>query len=166
MKLPRTSYGRMATLFVLALLLLTVCVALYLSMPRAVRASDTAADSPEQLRLNHARSLMRLVTTLLISISLILLFVVGAYLLINIGRLITRERVGGKPTQYVDVWGNYRLTDEQISAATSEDRERRDRRAPPGARPEGPDEPGPAGPPDAPDDRPPPPSTPRPPAEP
>jgi len=71
----------------------------------------------------------------------ILLFVIGAYLVIRVGQFVAREQVGGKTTAYVDAWQNYRLTDEQISAATEEpkpDRDSNDRPTDPDAPPSGP----------------------------
>jgi hypothetical protein len=96
--------------------------------------------------LSEARWLATLLTLLLISALLILLFVLGAYLIIRIGQFVARERVGGTPTAYVDAWQKYRLTDEQIAAATSEDRPDRNPGEPgPGPAAPPPQPPGPAG---------------------
>lgn len=133
MSVPRRpSSGRTATLLVLVGLLLVTCAGVYIlfahfeQQPRG-GALGVVGDE-ESLRLEEARRLMVLLTILLISALLILLFVLGAYLLIRVGRMVARTRmsVGGKATKYVDAWQNYRLTDEQIAAATSEDRPRSD----------------------------------------
>ncbi len=117
---PGTSYGRAAMLGVLISLLLTICAGVYLfvarygteSLPGGLGMRDSAAEAPRLARIT-------LLTILLISALLILLFVIGCYLFIRIGRIV-RNPMGGKPTPYVDAWKNYRLTDEQIAAATAE----------------------------------------------
>ncbi|MEW6254175.1 MAG: hypothetical protein AB1716_26290 [Planctomycetota bacterium] len=148
----RASYGRTVTLLVLGVLLLTVCLAVYLALGRWVYPSATPQGA-EDMRALESQRLITLLAILLISALLILLFVMGAYLLINVGRLVARERVGGQPTEYIDAWGQYRLSDEQINAATQEDaRDEPGRRRPPGPTgespgPSPPEPPGPAGPP-------------------
>jgi hypothetical protein len=123
MSSPRhTSYGRTATLLVLGVLILTVCAGVYILLARGDQPPLTGAVDDDAVRAIGSQRLVTLLTILLISALLILLFVLGAYLLINVGRLVARDRVGGKPTDYVDAWRNYRLTDEEISAATREDR--------------------------------------------
>ncbi len=129
---PRPSHGRTVTLLVLTFLLLTVCATVYLSLSRWAHPVATTDLTEEQLHVAEMRRFAMLLSILLMSALLILLFVVGAYLLINVGRVVGRERVGGKPTEYVDIWGKYRLTEEQISAATAEDdRDNPHRRRPP-----------------------------------
>lgn len=125
MQSPQGSAGRTATMLVLAALILIVCAAVYLfvSRPAQVPApADGISSAEEADRLvGEARRAALLLTILLISALLILLYVLGAYLVIRIGQMVARHQVGGKPTRYVDAWAQYRLTDEQISAATSED---------------------------------------------
>ncbi len=118
----RSSYGRTATLIVLAVLLLTVSASVYLYV--AVHGLDRAPPAETldyNARLAQIKHVIRLLTILLVSALLILVFVVGAYLVSWAGRFVTRGAVGGKPTPYVDVWQSYRLTDEQIAAATQEE---------------------------------------------
>jgi hypothetical protein len=123
----RLSTGRAALLLVLIGLLLTVAAGIYLFF--AHNPGGLAPSSEPAAGIGEKRQ-FALLLLLLISALLILLFVLGAYLLINVGRLIARDRVGGKPTVYTDAWQNYRLTDEQISAATSEDPPQRGPRPP------------------------------------
>jgi hypothetical protein len=118
--------GRTVTVLVLATLVVTVCAAVYMAMVR-LGPLDNLPPGPldemdAEARMEAARRLTLLLSILLISSLLILLFALGAYLVIRIGRLVARDRapLGGKPTEYVDAWRQYRLTDEQISAATSE----------------------------------------------
>ncbi len=116
---PQTSYGRAAILGVLIALVLIVCAGVYLFMARfGVTGAGAALGDPE-LESRRLARLTILLTILLVSALLILLFVVGAYLVIRAGRII-RSPLAGKPTEYVDAWKHYRLTDEQIAAATAE----------------------------------------------
>jgi hypothetical protein len=118
-KPSRNTIGRAAILLVLGALVLTVCAGVYIIMSRALRPLPVGlSDNPELLQQAEARRLVALLAILLIAALLILLFVLGAYLLIRAGRVVARERVGGRPTEYVDVWGSYRITDEQIRDAT------------------------------------------------
>ena len=116
------TYGRAAMLGVLLALLLTISAAVYAyvarygteSLPASLGGGDPVA---EVRRLNRLTILLAI---LLISALLLLLFVVGSYLVIRIGHII-RTPVGGKPTPYVDAWQSYRVTEEEIAAATAED---------------------------------------------
>lgn len=115
--------GRVMTAIILAALVLMVCAAAYLIFANAPAAEPLHfADEAEAVRALELRRLTVLLTMLLLAALLIMLFVLGAYLLIRVGRLVARTRsaVGGKPTEYVDVWSQYRLTEEQIAAATGE----------------------------------------------
>lgn len=110
---------------VVMVLMLTMAAAVYLLWVRVQHQVPLTVlvDSPEaDVARDHTRNVSVMLTILLISALLILLFVIGAYLLIRVGRIVarTRTRVGGKPTEYVDAWRSYRLTDEQIAAATRE----------------------------------------------
>lgn len=143
-----SSSGRAVTLLVLGVLVLTICAAAYVLVARhggRAGATGIASEGDAADLLAEARWLATLLTLLLISALLVLLFVLGAYLVIRIGQFVARERVGGTPTAYVDAWQAYRLTDEQIAAATSEDKPERDPGDP---------GPGPAAPPPKPPDQP------------
>jgi hypothetical protein len=143
--LPSSTYGRAAVLLVLGILALTTCAAVYVFFAQrghapAVPGTITGDGDVERVAAD-ARRLVTLLTILLISALFILLFVVGAYLVIRVGQFVARDRVGGKTTAYVDAWQNYRLTEEQIAAATEErkpDRDSNDRPADPDAPPSGP----------------------------
>lgn len=122
---PHPTSGRTALLLVLGALLLTVAGTVYIffaqyGMPPLAPQAPQTIDDAERIAA-EARWFVTLLTILLTSALLILLFVVGAYLVIHAGRVVARERIGGKPTPYVDAWGQYRLTEADISAATGED---------------------------------------------
>ncbi|MEW6197858.1 MAG: hypothetical protein AB1601_04235 [Planctomycetota bacterium] len=128
---PRSSVGRTVTLLVLGLLLVTVCATVYVFLARHRYPGPAIGviTSEEELEraAAEARRLATLLTILLISGLLILLYVIGAYLVIRVGQAVSRQKVGGRATRYVDAWAGYRLTDEEISAATTEDHERDER---------------------------------------
>lgn len=116
--------GRAAMLLILMALILTLAGASYLmfmgegdagTLPSSVSdASGSPADS------HNATRLVIKLSILLVSVLLIMLFVIGSYLLIRVGRSVAGEPVGGSPTEYVDAWASYRITDEQIASATAE----------------------------------------------
>jgi hypothetical protein len=119
--------GRIATFIVLSVLVLTVSAALYVFLAQQLGGSagapGIATDDEAAQAAAETRRLITLLTVLLISALLILLFVLGAYLVIRLGQYVARDKVGGKPTEYVDAWRQYRLSDDDISAATAEDGE-------------------------------------------
>ena len=118
----RTTYGRAAMFGVLIALLLAIGIGVYIVLawfsapgPPILTAADAAAEETHRVaRFSY------MLAMLLISALLILLFVIGCYLVIFAGRIL-RKPVAGKVTEYVDVWQQYRLTEEQIAAATAED---------------------------------------------
>lgn len=118
--------GRAATIIVLAALLVLISAGVYMASGRLWDTSSAPVELQQQDDIaawQRSQHLTVLLTLLLISALLILLFVLGAYLVIQMGRIVARARspVGGKPTPYVDAWSNYRLSDEAIAAATSGD---------------------------------------------
>jgi len=67
----------------------------------------------------EADALHALLATLIVTLVLFLLFVIGSLVMVRAGRaFLVKPRSG--PTRYVDAWGNYRLTDEQIAAAAQD----------------------------------------------
>lgn len=124
----RSSVGRTVTLLVLGLLLVTVCATVYVFLARHRHPGPSvgviASEEEIERAVAEAKRLATLLTILLVSALLILLYIIGAYLVIRVGQAVSRQAVGGRPTRYVDAWAGYRLTDEEISAATTEDHER------------------------------------------
>lgn len=118
---PAGSYGRAAMIGVLMALGLTICAAVFVFVSRygpEATSLDAALNDPAA-EAQRLRRLSGLLIILLISALLVLLFVIGSYLVIRIGRIV-RTPISGRPTPYVDAWSSYRVTDEQIAAATSE----------------------------------------------
>jgi hypothetical protein len=125
---PTPTHGRTATLFVSAILLLTVAGTVYVFLAQNARpplpAGAVISDEDVDQLAYEAHQLITLLTILLTSALLILLFFIGAYLVIRVGQFVARDRVGGRPTPYVDAWSAYRLTDDDIAAATGEDKKK------------------------------------------
>ncbi len=116
--------GRTALLLILLALILMVAAASYLMFARDVGpgpVSATEADSSgTPVNKIAVQSMFYKLLILLASVLLIMVFVIGSYLLIRVGRAVTGKPVGGKPTEYVDAWSSYRVTDDQIDMATRE----------------------------------------------
>ncbi|GEM_PF-1097769 len=115
--------GRTALLAGLAVLLVTIGTAVYLVLGQdrlGPGGIDPGREGAGRLTTD-VRRLAALLTILLVSALLALLFVIGTYVLLRVGRWVARSRLGGSPTPYVDAWSRYRLTEDQISAATAED---------------------------------------------
>lgn len=74
---------------------------------------DSSHDSPHA-RVYWAWSALALMTIGVISILL------GSFLMIRAGRAFLVQGARSQPTPYVDVWSRYRVTPEQIRAATQE----------------------------------------------
>lgn len=113
----RTStYGRWAIWLMLMALLLLVFATAWLFL---MQQPPLIEHSPET-RQFEARRLSALLMILMVSILLILVFVIGAYLLIRIGRAVAATGDRAKPTEYVDAWSQYRLSEDDIAQATEE----------------------------------------------
>ncbi|HOO15690.1 MAG: hypothetical protein KBH81_07775 [Phycisphaerae bacterium] len=116
----RSLSGRMAVLLIVYALLLLVCVALYFFITNRLAASVARMAAGEVGREVVIAELSRLVAIMLGCFLAILAFAIGAYTFIGIGRAISRPTASGKPTKYVDAWSQYRISEEQIRAATEE----------------------------------------------
>ncbi len=128
MTIPSARFtGRRVLALILVVLMAIMSVAVYLFLLRRLRPVAGELSSEQALT-----ELTWLLVLLLAAILLILLFVVGAYLLIRVGWMVSTPKVGGQPTNYVDGWSQYRITDEEIAAATREPRDQDDIDEPPG----------------------------------
>lgn len=143
---PGSSHGRTMALLALGVLAVVAGAAVYLFLAQGFSPA-TEGDGPDPSGQTAAppapgpRKAATILVVASISALLILLFVLGAYLVIRIGHYLAQQRVGGKPTEYVDAWGSYRLTDEQIAAATTEGKPDGDNDSDDAAPPPRPDEP-------------------------
>jgi hypothetical protein len=83
--------------------------------------AQTEAQAPEQPDAEAAAREMRsLYTTLTVTLLLLLAFVVGTYVMVRVGRAIVHRPRRRQPTQYVDAWTGYRLSEQEIERATGE----------------------------------------------
>ncbi|MCG3127876.1 MAG: hypothetical protein CHACPFDD_02748 [Phycisphaerae bacterium] len=85
-----------------------------LSTPPAVPVGGTPLETDVRQRLGL------LLATLMAAALALAAFVIGSYMVIRIGRTLISRDVGGAPTRYVDAWSNYRISDDEIHAATHE----------------------------------------------
>lgn len=92
-----------------ALLAPTACL---LELSAAEDVSFSAQDKREVAYLMLA-TLAALVT--------LLMFILGIFVMKRIGARLRSHRIGGEPTTYVDTWSQYRLSEDEIAAATAED---------------------------------------------
>jgi hypothetical protein len=107
--------GRLASTFVvvgLALAAIGVGYLFYTGRERSLPA--------ERPPLAAADRIAVLTDTLFVTFVLFLVFLVGSFVLVRVGRLLLRTSSRTTRTRYVDAWSNYRLTDQEIAAATSE----------------------------------------------
>lgn len=117
-----TSSGRTALLIALAVLVLAVSAAALLAIRRYSTTPTPQADRPPiELEPADVRRLGALLAVMLLATVAILAFVVGAYLVMRVGRNLLTRNVGGPPTPYVDAWAQYRLSDERIAELTDDD---------------------------------------------
>ena len=78
-------------------------------------SGDVPDAHEEPLRRAASLSLVILLTFVLF-----LAFLIGSYLIVRTGRHFRRRRERTAPTEYVDAWSSYRLSDEEIARATDE----------------------------------------------
>lgn len=127
---------RLAVGFVVTGLLLSGTGLAYLAWSGGERTlpalPTTRAVSPDL----HTRSKALLRSLMLIS-GMALMFIVGSYAMVKIGRAFLARRERRSPTQYVDAWSNYRLTEDEIERTMSHLEDPRDGPAggPPDERP-------------------------------
>jgi hypothetical protein len=120
--------SRLAIAFVvvgLALSAIGIAYIIYAGRERGLPPISAPQPDP---RVQQLEALVRMLT---LSFLLFLVFLVGSYLMVRIGRRLLHHAPFRGPSEYVDVWGNYRLTQDQIDAATREPEEQLPPDAPP-----------------------------------
>ncbi len=78
------------------------------------------ASPPATQRVPPERRLYGLVRVVAVSAAALTAFILGSYLMIRAGRAVLPRPGKQTVTQYTDAWSSYRLTREQIEAATRE----------------------------------------------
>ncbi len=116
--------GRTALLIVLAGLVLAASVSALLAIWRYTSSptAPVAAERPPiELETGDVRRLGALLAVMLLATVAILAFIVGAYLVMRVGKSLMARNVGGSPTTYVDAWTQYRLSEERIAELTTDE---------------------------------------------
>ncbi len=134
------------------LLALLLGLGMHLSPP-GVAVAQSAAPAPLRVEGDFSdddprghpavQRMFRSVALLMLAGLLIMAFAIGAYLVIRVGRTVAQKPREPKQTQYVDAWGQYRLSEAEIEAALR-NIESHDSETPP---PNGPPDDGPPDPP-------------------
>lgn len=114
----RPLQSRIAAVFVLAGLVLALGAALFnIWALRVQELPPINSREPTAWTPTH----LRVVSVTLFDLWLLVMaFLVGSYVMVKIGRAMLMPQPSAKPTQYVDAWGGYRISDEQIASATAE----------------------------------------------
>lgn len=133
-------------------LLVSAVVLCLAGLSPAVAVAQTAAPAPLRVEGDFSdddprdhpavQRMFRSVALLMLAGLLIMAFAIGAYLVIRVGRAVAQKSRSPKQTEYVDAWGQYRLSEAEIEAALR-NIESRDSETPPpgGASSDGPPEP-------------------------
>ena len=107
--------GRLAFLLVLVVLAMTSVLGAYVMferlrhLPAVPPPADSGGPDPmEKLQL--------VLAMVLVAVLAILAFVVGAYVFIRLGRSLMSRPLSDGPTEFVDAWSEYRVTQEEIDA--------------------------------------------------
>ncbi|MBU0637969.1 MAG: hypothetical protein KKB50_03825 [Planctomycetes bacterium] len=119
----QSPFGRITVVVILLALLVIIVGAMFLLFGELDGSGTTQTETGAARRPANVQEIKRLSYTLailLVSVLLILVFVIGTYVVIRVGRAVTQRPVGGEPTHYVDAWSSYRLSADEIDAATSE----------------------------------------------
>ena len=111
---PRSK--RVAVTFVVVGLALSAIGLAYIIYAGRERKVFPVTVPDDYVRLQQSKALFRM---LLHSFLIFLSFLFGSYLMVRIGRVLSREKKTATPTEYVDAWSNYRLTQEELDTATT-----------------------------------------------
>lgn len=91
----------------------------WMPSPEAELRMPGGDQTPGELTDEARRTVYRIAVSL-VTLLLLTLFLVAVYLLTRMGRSLKQTTVGGKPTEYVDAWSHYRLSEDAIERATQE----------------------------------------------
>ncbi|MFQ5806400.1 MAG: hypothetical protein ACE5I3_08115 [Phycisphaerae bacterium] len=99
---------------VVGLALSAVGIAYMIYAGRERHLPPLTAPEPDP-RIEQLEALVRMLTH---SFFLFLAFLIGSYLMVRIGRHVLDRKTSRERTEYVDAWGKYRLTQDEIDTAT------------------------------------------------
>lgn len=95
------------------------------ALPVASRATLSLATAPPTNATDEPEfaNMVQLLATSLAVVLVLILFGVAIYLVLRLGRRVRETEVGGARSEYQDAWSAYRLSDDDVSAATAEQRD-------------------------------------------
>jgi hypothetical protein len=114
MDAERPHPSRLAISFVVVGLALSAIGIAYIMSP--IERELPPLDEPQVQA--HAQQLDALFRMLTHSFFVFLAFLLGSYLMVRIGRRVLYHGSSGNRSEYVDAWGSYRLSQEEIDTAT------------------------------------------------
>lgn len=79
-------------------------------------ASGQTLPRPDAVPNSEAAYLLLLILLILL---LLIVFGVGIFIMLRIGSRL-KQREPAQPTEYTDAWSQYRLTEEEVAAATDD----------------------------------------------
>jgi hypothetical protein len=98
----------------LALSAIGIAYIIYSGRPREL--PPLSDPEPHRQRVEQVDALLRM---LMHSFFLFMAFLFGSYLMVRIGRRVLDHKPGRARTEYVDAWGSYRLTQDEIETASA-----------------------------------------------
>lgn len=84
-------------------------------VPAALANAPLTDDDP--LHEPASRRVISSLAALLLSGLLVLILTIGAYLVIRIGRVVAQKPRALQPTEYVDAWSRYRISESEVESA-------------------------------------------------
>ena len=74
----------------------------------------------QTITAGERRELAYLMYATLVALFLLIVFLVAVMIVKRFGARLRQAKVGGQQTHYVDAWGQYRLSEDDIARATEE----------------------------------------------
>jgi len=108
--------SRLAIGFVVLGLALSAVGIAYIIYAGRARELPPVNTQTEMARVQQYRALYRM---LMHSFFLFLAFLLGSYVMIRLGRVVMRASTPENSTEYVDAWGAYRLSQDDIDTASA-----------------------------------------------
>ncbi len=113
----RRGPSKLAIAFVVVGLALSAAGIVYIIYAGRPRQLPPVAEQPlpPEMRVRELEALLRMLTQ---SFIVFMAFLLGSYVMVRVGRALLGPRhEDTRPSEYVDAWGQYRLSDEHVEAA-------------------------------------------------